>query len=57
MKILSAAQLYEADKITIKKGDITSADLMEHAATICFQWIHNRLQGNNIPIHVLNVDQ
>jgi hydroxyethylthiazole kinase-like uncharacterized protein yjeF len=52
MKILSAAQLYEADKITIKKGKITSADLMEHAATICFQWIDNRLQGNTIPIHV-----
>lgn len=52
MKVLSAAQQYEADKITIAKGAITSADLMEHAATICFQWIHNRLQGNNIPIHV-----
>ena len=52
MKILSAAQLYEADKITIKKGAMTSADLMERAATICFQWIHNRLNGNNIPIHV-----
>ena len=52
MKILSAAQQYEADKITITKGAITSADLMEHAATICFQWIHNRLQGNSIPIHV-----
>jgi len=52
MKILSAAQQYEADKITIAKGAITSADLMEHAATICFQWIHNRLQGNSIPIHV-----
>ena len=52
MKILSAAQLYEADKITIKKGAITSADLMEHAASSCFQWIHNRLQGNNIPIHI-----
>jgi len=52
MKVLSAEQLYEADKITIEKGKITSADLMEHAATICFQWIHNRLQGNSIPIHV-----
>ena len=52
MKILSAAQQYEADKITITKGAITSADLMEHAATICFQWIDNRLQGNSIPIYV-----
>ena len=52
MKILSAEQLYEADKATIQKGSITSADLMERAATLCFQWIHNRLHGNNIPIIV-----
>jgi len=52
MKILSAKQLYEADQITINKGDITSLDLMERAATNCFQWIHNRLQGGAIPIHV-----
>ena len=52
MKILSAKQLYEADQITINKGDITSLELMERAATNCFQWIHNRLQGGAIPIHV-----
>ncbi|HHC78619.1 MAG TPA: NAD(P)H-hydrate dehydratase [Flavobacteriia bacterium] len=52
MKILTAKQLYEADQITIKKGNITSVDLMERAATLCFQWIHNRLQGNSVPIHV-----
>lgn len=52
MKILSAAQLYEADKTTIEKAAITTADLMERAATLCFQWVHNRLQGNNIPIFV-----
>ncbi len=52
MKILTAKQLYEADQITVKKGNITSVDLMERAATLCFQWIHNRLQGNSVPIHV-----
>jgi len=52
MKILSAKQLYKADQVTIEKGAITSVDLMERAATACFQWIDNRLQGNNIPIHV-----
>ncbi len=52
MKILSAEQLYQADQVTIKKGKLTSADLMEHAATLCFQWIHNRLQGNTLPIRV-----
>ncbi len=52
MKILSAAQLYEADQVTIKKGAMSSADLMERAATLCFQWIHNRLQGSSVQIRV-----
>ena len=52
MKILSAKQLYKADQLTIKKGDITAIDLMERAATRCFQWLHNRLQGNSVPIHI-----
>jgi len=52
MKVLSAQQLYKADQITIKKGGITAVDLMEQAATLCFQWIHNRLQGNSVPIQI-----
>jgi len=52
MKVLSAQQLYKADQITIKKGGITAVDLMERAATLCFNWIHNRLQGNSVPIQV-----
>ena len=52
MKILSAQQLYEADKITIQKAGIAPVDLMEYAATLCFQWIHNRLNGNSVKIHV-----
>lgn len=52
MKVLSAQQLYEADQITIKNGAITADDLMERAATLCFQWIHNRLQGNSVPIQI-----
>ena len=52
MKILSAQQLYEADLITIKNGNLAEIDLMERAATLCFQWIDKRLQGNAVPIHV-----
>ena len=52
MKVLSAQQLYKADQITIKKGGIIAVDLMERAATLCFKWIHNRLQGNSVPIQV-----
>ena len=52
MKVLSAQQLYEADQITIKKNAITAIDLMERAASLCFQWIHERLQGNSVPIQI-----
>ncbi len=52
MKILSAKQLYKADQITVEKGKITSLDLMERVATACFQWIHNRLQGDSVTIQV-----
>ncbi len=51
-KILNQKQLKKADEITIKNKQITSLDLMEHASKQCFNWIHNRLQGNPIPIHV-----
>ena len=52
MKVLSAQQLYKADQITIESGGITADELMERAATLCFQWIHNRLQGNSVAIQL-----
>lgn len=52
MYILSPNQTAKADKATIKKAGISSVDLMETAATSCFQWLHNKLQGKNIQIHV-----
>ncbi|WP_456378280.1 NAD(P)H-hydrate dehydratase [Lutibacter sp.] len=52
MYLLSPKQIAKADKATIKHNKITSIDLMEHAATQCFQWLHSRLQGQNIKIHV-----
>ena len=52
-KILNAKQLYQADKITLKKNGITSLDLMEYASELCFNWINNRLKGNPIKIHIL----
>lgn len=52
MKILSAEQLAEADNFTIKNQNITSEELMERAATLVFQEIHNRLQGAPIPIKI-----
>ncbi len=52
MKILTARQLSEADKITIKKQKISAEELMERAATLVFHEIHNRLQGAPIPIKI-----
>ena len=42
MKILSAAQIREADKYTIEHEPIASIDLMERAAGACFKWIAAR---------------
>ena len=52
MYILSSKEISLADKATIKNKEISSVDLMEHAATACFQWLHSRLQGENIKIHI-----
>ncbi len=52
MKILSAEQLSEADKITIKNQGISSEELMERAATLVFNEIHKRLNGAPIPIKI-----
>ncbi|TAI48335.1 NAD(P)H-hydrate dehydratase [Flagellimonas allohymeniacidonis] len=52
MKILSSEQIYEADKFTIKKQGITSDALMERAALKIFEWLHGRLQGAQVKIHV-----
>lgn len=52
MKIFSKEQIYEADRITVEKQKISSADLMERAGTQIFNWIHARMQGEQVPIHV-----
>lgn len=52
MYILNSKQISLADKATIEKNSISSVDLMEHAATQCFQWLHTRLQGQQVKIHV-----
>ena len=39
MKILNTSQIRQADAFTIKKEPITSIDLMERAATKCYDWI------------------
>jgi hydroxyethylthiazole kinase-like uncharacterized protein yjeF len=52
MKIFSKKQIYEGDIITTKKQSISSTDLMERAGTQIFNWMHLRMQGAQVPIHV-----
>ncbi len=52
MKLFSAEQIYVADKFTIKKQGITSDELMERAAVQIFNWMHLRMQGAQVKIHL-----
>ncbi|MAK36631.1 MAG: NAD(P)H-hydrate epimerase, partial [Flavobacteriaceae bacterium] len=52
MKLFSAAQLQEADKVTTKKHGVTLVELMERAGTQIFNWLHHRMQGAQVPIHI-----
>ena len=52
MKIFAKEQIYEGDKLTAERQNITSTELMERAGTQIFNWIHTRMQGAQVPIHV-----
>lgn len=52
MKIFSSKQFYEADAVTTQKQGITSVELMERAAGQIFNWLHQRMQGAQVPIHI-----
>src|SRR6188508_1337481 len=47
MKIFSAALIREWDAYTIAHEPITSIDLMERAATMCFNWITNHFKNES----------
>tara|TARA_R110002049_G_scaffold87533_1_gene221860 strand:+ start:8434 stop:9993 length:1560 start_codon:yes stop_codon:yes gene_type:complete len=52
VKIFSKEQIYEGDKLTSERQNITSTDLMERAGLQIFNWLHVRMQGAQVPIHV-----
>ncbi len=52
MKIFTAEQIYAADLVTIEKQQITSDALMERSAVQIFNWIHTRMQGAPVKIHL-----
>ncbi len=52
MRIFDAKTIRDIDKLTIDKQQITSDELMERAGTQIFNWMHLRLQGANVKLHV-----
>lgn len=52
MKIFSKEQIYEGDKLTLSRQQISSTDLMERAGIQIFNWLNQRMQGAQVPIHV-----
>ncbi|MFS4457443.1 NAD(P)H-hydrate dehydratase [Maribacter sp. 2304DJ31-5] len=52
MKLFTAAQIYSADKFTIEKQGISSDELMERSAVQIFNWMHLRMQGAPVKIHL-----
>ena len=52
MKIFSKEQIYEGDRLTAERQKISSTDLMERAGTQIFNWMHMRMQGAQVPIHI-----
>lgn len=54
MKILSTEQLYKALQLSIKNQGITELDLIERAGLQVFNWMHKRMQGSQVKIHIFN---
>jgi ADP-dependent NAD(P)H-hydrate dehydratase / NAD(P)H-hydrate epimerase len=45
MKILPIGKIREADAYTIANEPVASIDLMERAATLCYDWLRKRVNG------------
>jgi hydroxyethylthiazole kinase-like uncharacterized protein yjeF len=52
MKLFSKEQIYQGDAFTAKAQNITSTELMERAGIQIFNWLHMRMQGAQVPIHI-----
>ncbi len=54
MKALTTKQLYQAHQETIKNQEITDLELLERAGEQVFNWMHQRMQGSPVKIHIFN---
>ena len=57
MKILSAKQLYQALTLSIKNQQTSELDLLDRAGDQVFNWMHTRMQGSQVKIHIFNGDE
>jgi len=52
MKVFSKQQIYDGIDAISKRQGITFNDLMERGGTQVFNWLHTRMQGAQVPVHV-----
>ncbi|MFD1061952.1 NAD(P)H-hydrate dehydratase [Winogradskyella litorisediminis] len=52
MKIFSKEQIYQGDKITEERQELPASELMERAGLQIFNWMHMRMQGAQVPVHI-----
>lgn len=52
MKVFSKEQIYEGDRITEERQQLPASELMERAGLQIFNWMHMRMQGAQVPIHI-----
>jgi hydroxyethylthiazole kinase-like uncharacterized protein yjeF len=52
MKIFSKEQIYQGDKITEERATAPKIELMERPGIQIFNWMHLRMQGAQVPIHI-----
>ncbi|WP_299117130.1 NAD(P)H-hydrate dehydratase [uncultured Winogradskyella sp.] len=52
MKVFSKEQIYEGDKVTEERQKLPPSELMERAGLQIFNWMHMRMQGAQVPIHI-----
>ncbi|WP_375239363.1 NAD(P)H-hydrate dehydratase [Aurantibacter sp.] len=52
MKLFSKEQIYQGHVFSAKSQNIASAELMERAGIQIFNWLHIRMQGAQVPIHI-----
>lgn len=54
MKILSTEQMYNVHQQTIVTQQVSELELIERAGLQVFNWIHSRMQGSQVKIHLFN---